>query len=230
MYIRLLPPPECASRGRPVKKRMKQKTREIEARRVGHLVQASSQKEQGNTYDRFQPDVRSFQQQSTPLSASNASSQIPLAQNGPKETGPDQRVSSQTLPDQVTSSYHANLHNSTLSVELDNLGEQDALRQQIRAIQTNLTEARILGERYWAQHIGTARQAVNESNNEHTNTYSFGTSSTVPDIIIYVSASPGGIGGSVAGRDEDESSVQSRQSEPPALSTRSRKRAQTTRS
>ena len=39
------PPPEASLRGRPSKKRMKRRTRETEARRVGNLASSSSQKE-----------------------------------------------------------------------------------------------------------------------------------------------------------------------------------------
>lgn len=58
------------------------------------------------------------------------------------------------------------------------------------------------------------------------NTFTFGTSSSVPNITINVTSSPLGRNKRpMASGDEEESSVQSE--EPPALSTRSRKRART---
>jgi hypothetical protein len=56
------------------------------------------------------------------------------------------------------------------------------------------------------------------------NTFTFGASCSVPNITINVASSPPGRNKrAVAGGDEEESNVQSE--EPPALSTRSRKRA-----
>jgi hypothetical protein len=62
------PPPDVSLRGRPTKKRMKRKTRETEARRVGNLVLSNGRKEQQNeAQNRYQSGV-TYSSQLDPLS------------------------------------------------------------------------------------------------------------------------------------------------------------------
>ncbi|KAH7394679.1 hypothetical protein BKA66DRAFT_567041 [Pyrenochaeta sp. MPI-SDFR-AT-0127] len=57
------PPPDAPSRGRPVQKRMKRRTRETEARRLGNLASSSGRKEQQDeARNRYQSGVTYFQQ------------------------------------------------------------------------------------------------------------------------------------------------------------------------
>ncbi|PSN59068.1 hypothetical protein BS50DRAFT_594940 [Corynespora cassiicola Philippines] len=275
------PPPEAPSRGRPAHKRMKRRTRETEARRLGNLASSSRRKEQqdearnryqsGATYPQQLPDT------------SNCPGHIAPIQNRPGQTITDQGVSTQ-LPDQTISSPY-------LISQPSDSREHSNLWQRIRAIQASLAEIKAMRERYQAQGVGAARQAVNGNrNNEHSqphvaqastgeaenstlrspypessasqpvleqqvrpdedeqqsssgsqgdlatsqvtyidstvtnNTFTFGASNSVPNITINVASSPPGRNKRpMASGDEEGNNVQSE--EPPALSTRSRKRA-----
>jgi hypothetical protein len=275
------PPPDAPSRGRPVQKRMKRKTRETEARRLGNLASSSGRMEQQDeARNRYQSGATYFQRHPD---TSDPPTQVTSIQRRPEQAIPNQRVSSQ-LPDQAVSSP------SLISQPPDSR-EHGTLWQRIRAIQADLREIEAIRERHQAQGIRAARKAVHENRNrehgqshvaqastmeaEHTtlrspppeppvsqpivdqqlrpdedeqqsssgsqvdlaasqvtytdstvtnNTFTFGASCSVPNITINVASSPPGRNKrAVAGGDEEESNVQSE--EPPALSTRSRKRA-----
>ena len=271
------PPPYAPSRGRPVQKRMKRRTRETEARRLGNLASPNCRKEQQDeARNRYQSGATYFQQH-------------PDASNRPIQITPIQRCSEQIISNQEASSQLTDQTVSTLSFisqPLD-LREHDTLWQLIRAIQASLKEIEAIRERHQTQRIGAARQAVNENRNnedgqphiaqastaeaEHStlrptspkppvfqpivdqqlrlddeqqsssgsqvdlaalqvtymdstitnDTFTIATSGSIPHITHNVTSSP-------PSRDKrpmanGESSVQSE--EPPALSTRSRKRA-----
>lgn len=161
------PPPDAPSRGRRAKKRMKRKTRETEARRVGNLVSSDVQKaQQDEARNRYQSGVTYFQQQRTRQDPLDRSSQISFVQHQAEETMPNQGMSSQ--PIQRTSSQPLHSVSNPQRNVPDPLSiaqppDSDALWQRIRAIQARLQET----EAYQAQ-FGAARQAVNGSrDNEH---------------------------------------------------------------
>ncbi|KAF2187549.1 hypothetical protein K469DRAFT_725100 [Zopfia rhizophila CBS 207.26] len=258
------PPLDAALRGRPIK-RMKRRTRETEARRLGNLVSSSSRKEQQDeARNRYQSGVTYFQQQTHQDTLND----------------PDQRVSSQP-------SYSIFNHHRNVSDPLS-IAQPPPLWQRIRAIQARLEEAETIGEPYRTQAVNRNRnnehdqshtvqastthaehptsrsrppeQPVSQLNGERpsldtdeqqrnntsqvdtaasqvthidstvtNNNFIFGTSSSVPNITINVTASPpGGNKRPVANGDEEGNNVQNE--EPPSLSTRSRKRARTDRS
>lgn len=131
------PPPDAPSRGRPVQKRMKRRTRETEARRLGNLAPSSVRKEQQDeARNRYQSGATYFQH---PDTSDRPSQTIPI-QRLPEQTIPNQGVSSQ-LPNQTVSSP------SLISQPPDS-GEHGTLWQRIRAIQVSLTEIESIREHH----------------------------------------------------------------------------------
>lgn len=149
------PPPYAPSRGRPAQKRMKRRTRETEARRLGNLASSNVRKgQQDEARNRYQSGGIYFQQRPD---ASNCPIQITPIQPCPEQTISNQEASSQ-LTNQTVSAL------SFLSQPLDSR-EHGTLWQRIRAIQTSLKEIEAIRERHQTQRIGAARQAAKENRN-----------------------------------------------------------------
>ncbi|KAK7178181.1 hypothetical protein PSPO01_15771 [Paraphaeosphaeria sporulosa] len=132
------PPPDAPLRGRPVQKRMKRKTRETEARRLGNLASSSGRMEQQDeARNRYQSGATYFQQH--PDASDRPSHIIPI-QRRPEQAIPNQEVSTQ-LPDQTGVS-------PSLIFQPPDSREHSTLWQRIRAIQAGLREIEAIRERY----------------------------------------------------------------------------------
>lgn len=216
---------------------MKRRTRETEARRVGNLVSSSCRKEQQDeARNRYQSGV-TYSSQLNPLSTAQ-----PLAlwqrtraiQARLKEA----EAIGEPYRTQAVNGNRNNEHNQFHTVQASTMhAEHPTSRSQPPPEQP---VSQLNGGRPWLDadeqqrssnsQVDTAASQVTYIDSTVTNNnFTFGTSSSVPNITINVTTSPPGANKRPVGSgDEEESNVQSE--EPPALPTRSRKRARTDRS
>ena len=226
------PPPEAPLRGRPVKKRIKRTTRETEARRVGNLASSSSRKERqdearirhqsGVTYS-SQLDPTSIVEPHTLMQRNKA------FQAHPEESG---MILEPCRTEEAHGSRSSEYEQSptvqapTKSIEYSTSQAQPPREQHVfQEIREPPPLDMFEQQRSSNSQFDAAASEVTYIDSTVTNNnFTFGTSNSVPNITISVTTSPPGANKRpVRSGDEDDSSVQSE--EPPALSTRSRKRS-----
>jgi len=150
------PPPSSVLRGRPATKRMKRRTRETEARRLGNLVSSSVRREQQiEARNRYLSGTTCFQHEQARSEPTNRSIETETVQSHPIRTRIDHQESARSpLPDPT---HHSNTLQSSPNARPPGSGLEVPLWERIRAIQASLAQTEAFRERFCAQ---TSQQVV----------------------------------------------------------------------